>query len=108
MFDALVNRLLLAHADAAIVHTKMFGLPAIKVNGKLCAVLEGTSLVCRLSPKTHTIALSLPGAHLFQPYKERPPMKEWIVIPFANEKEWARFASRACEYILTLVKASRA
>lgn len=68
LFDALPNRLLLIHKDAAITHVKMFGLPAIKVNGKLCAMLYDASLVCRLPEESRFAALKLPGVHVFQPY----------------------------------------
>lgn len=99
-FDALVNRLLATHRDATIVHAKMFGLPCIKVNGKVCAVLHDTSLVCRLPEGARAKALARSGARLFQPHPSRPPMREWVAIPSTHENEWARFVGEACEYTI--------
>lgn len=45
----------------------MFGMPCLKARGKAFAGLWGDAMVVKVSSDDHAAALSLKGAHLFDP-----------------------------------------
>jgi hypothetical protein len=78
--------------------SKMFGMPCLKdPDGKAFAGLHQGQLVVRLARDCaqHAEALTLDGAHLFQPMADRPAMKDWICLPEAEHERWAEFAVAA-------------
>jgi hypothetical protein len=92
----------LAESDGA-VSSQMFGMPALKIGGKAFAGLLTDAIVFKLTGEAHTRALALPDAKLFEPMTGRP-MKEWVVVPVINSKEWPALAREAMEYCATLKK----
>ncbi|MFO0594712.1 MAG: hypothetical protein U0228_05395 [Myxococcaceae bacterium] len=75
----------------------MFGMPALKLNGKAFGGLFGNSAVLKLRGEVHATALGLKGAELFDPSGMGRPMKEWVVVPFAHRAKWAELAGVALE-----------
>lgn len=78
--------------------SSMFGKPTLKdAAGKAFACLLNDELACRLGKDTdlHATALSLAGAHLFDPSGRDRPMKDWVSIPNAYSDQWATFAAAA-------------
>ena len=50
-------------------------------------------MVVKLTDKdAHAEALALDGAHLFDPGERGRPMKEWVVVPQAHERQWPQLA----------------
>ena len=91
-FDALVDEL---KNELDIVGASMFGMPSIKRRGgKAFAGLYGDDMVFKLVGDTHTTALALGGAHLFEPMAGRP-MKAWVQVPPTHETQWADLARKA-------------
>lgn len=91
-FDALVDELKI---ELDIVGASMFGMPSIKRRGgKAFAGLYGDDMVFKLAGDTHTTALALEGAHLFEPMAGRP-MKAWVQVPPTHETQWADLARKA-------------
>jgi hypothetical protein len=78
---------------------QMMGMPAIKRSGKMIggfAQSEGAMVFKLTDAKQREAALALKGAHLFDPSGgRRAPMKEWVVVPTAHAKQWAKLANRA-------------
>jgi len=70
---------------------KMFGYPAVFVNGNMFAGLFRDSLVLRLGEADRQAFLELPGATPFKPMGRR--MKEWVVAPAAMVKSPARLGA---------------
>lgn len=76
---------------------KMFGMPILKVRNKAFAGNHGGDMVFKLTGAHHARALTIPGAHLFDPMGGRP-MKEWVVVPADQAAEWPELAQAALEY----------
>jgi hypothetical protein len=90
--------------EEGVVSSQMFGMPCLKVNGKAFAGLhKGEVMVFKLTDMAHKEALSLSGAHLFDPGMGRP-MKEWVVVPVEYKDKWQHFAKEAKAYVEKLKK----
>ena len=79
--------------------TKMMGMPALKVKGKLFAGVWGDAMNFKLTGAQHAAALKLKGAELFDPSGVGRAMKEWVVVPLAHAKRWQEFAEAARGYV---------
>jgi len=89
---------LATHLPTPVTVGAMFGKPTLKdPAGKAFACLFNGDLACRLVRDTdpYTTALSLPGAHLFDPSARDRPMKDWVVIPATHSSRWPEFATAA-------------
>ncbi len=89
--------------DPDVVLGKMFGMPILKIGRKAFAGDWQGSMVFKLSGDSHSRALKLAGAELFDPGMGRP-MKEWVVVPKSQSEQWPSFALAALEYVETLTK----
>jgi TfoX/Sxy family transcriptional regulator of competence genes len=74
LFDEVAPR------DAPAERRRMFGYPAVFVNGNMFAGLHEEHLVMRLPDELRSEFLTLPGAVPFEPMPGRP-MKEYVVAP---------------------------
>jgi len=97
LFDTIAEEF--TSADAGIAKSKMFGMPCLKVRGKMFAGCWRDAMVFKLQGDNHKKALALAGAHLFDPSNMNRPMKEWVVVPYASKSKWRTFAQRALEYV---------
>lgn len=79
--------------------SQMFGKPCFKINGKAFISFFQNEMVFKLMGDVHSRALSLEGAHLFDPSGKGRAMKEWVQVPFNHKKEWQRLAEKALEYV---------
>jgi len=95
-YEAVVDELL---ATTPATTSKMFGMRCLKINGKAFAGLHHDAMVFKLSGSTHSEALGLPGAHLFDPSHEGRPMKEWVEVPVQHASRWIVFAREALKYV---------
>lgn len=81
--------------QADLQRASMFGMPsARRRGGKAFAGIYGTDLVLKLDGPAHAEALTLSGAHLFEPMAGRP-MKQWVVVPAAHRDRWLELAREA-------------
>ena len=89
----------LAARNADVQLGQMMGMPAIKRSGKMIGGFsrgEGAMVFKLPDAKQREAALVLKGAHLFDPSGgRRKPMQEWVVVPAAHAKEWAKLAKQA-------------
>ena len=95
-YDELVDDLCARNDD--VEPSQMMGMPCVKRGGKMVAGFSARAegMVFKLpDPDAHTRALTLVGAHLFDPGGKGRPFKEWVVVPFAHEAEWESFAHEA-------------
>jgi hypothetical protein len=46
-------------------------------------------------PGTHARALTVPGAHLFDPSGRGQPFRQWVVLPPEQAAEWEPLAAEA-------------
>ena len=96
-YEAVVSEMV---ATTPTTSGKMFGMPCLKnSNGKAFAgFFEGT-MVFKLGGTSHTEALALSGAKLFDPSERGRPMKEWVVVPVEHGSRWLKFARDAFDYV---------
>ena len=96
-YDEIADDLAARSDDVAL--GQMMGMPAIKRSGKMIggfAQSEGAIVFKLTDAKQREAALALKGAHLFDPSGgRRAPMKEWVVVPLAHAKQWAKLAEQA-------------
>ena len=83
---------LIEHAQSVhpgVITGQMFGMPCLKLEGKALGGKWRDDIVFKLSLEHATEALTLPEAHVFEPM-EGHAMKQWIVVPRALSREYAR------------------
>ncbi|MEL6593041.1 MAG: hypothetical protein AAFQ68_23275 [Bacteroidota bacterium] len=81
------------------VKSQLFGKPCYKINGKAFVCFFEQEMVFKLSGDDHQGALSLDGAHLFDPSRKGRPMKEWVQLAFDYQDHWSGFAEAAAAYV---------
>jgi hypothetical protein len=85
----------LVHRHAHVKAKKMFGMDGFTANGRAAGGLTGEDMVFKLTDSAaREQALSLAGAHLFEPMEGRA-MKEWVVVPKAHADRWSELAELA-------------
>ena len=93
-FDEIADDAVARNGDVEL--SQMMGMPALKRGGKLWVGFWKGEMVFKLvDPAERDAALALDGAHLFDPGERGRPMKEWVSVPPAHEREWAKLAERA-------------
>jgi len=91
-FTALLEEL---SANRDVVKASMFGMPGIKRRGgKAFCGLYGEDMIFKLAGEDHARALSLQGAHLFEPMAGRP-MKAWVQVPPEHQSQYGALARAA-------------
>ncbi len=76
--------------------SKVFGMPCLKRSGRVIAGFTRGAMVFKLTdPDTHTRALAVPGAHLFDPSGRGEHFRQWVVVPAAQSDEWEALAYEA-------------
>ena len=68
--------------------SQMFGKPCFKIYGKAFTSFFQESMVFKLTGESHSEALSLDGAQLFDPSGKGRPMKEWVQVPYDYSESW--------------------
>ena len=86
-------------AIAEAVQSQMFGKPCFKIGGKAFVCFFQDCMVFKLVGDTHSAALSLNGAKLFDPSGKGRAMKEWVQIPIDHSEKWPEFTRSALEYV---------
>jgi len=77
----------------------LFGKPCFKLNKKAFICFFKNEMVFKLLDKTHSEALSLDGAQLFDPSGKNRPMKQWVQVPFDYKDMWLEFAKASADAI---------
>jgi hypothetical protein len=86
-------------ATCGAVQGQMFGMPCLKREGKAFAGSYRGAMVFKLRGEAHTQALTLAGAHLFDPSGRDRPMKEWVVVPAAHAARWRELGRAAFDAV---------
>lgn len=90
-----------------VATSKWFGMPCLKVDGKVFAALWAGDMAFKLTGEAHAQALQVEGAHLFDPRGKGHPMKEWVQIPAGQSSTWSHFARLACQYVAGAAQAQK-
>jgi len=78
--------------------SSVFGMPCLKRSGRVVAGFTRTEggMVFKLTdPEVHARALSVPGAHLFDPSGRGEQFRHWVVLPVSAADEWESLAYEA-------------
>ena len=87
-YDDIVDAITAWHPECRA--SKIFGMACVKRSGRVVFGLTRKGMVFKLTdPEAHARALSLPGAHLFDPGESGSPFRAWVVVPAAHEGEVA-------------------
>src|SRR5690242_11697379 len=87
-------------ATSPAFNSQMFGMPCLKnSNGKAFAGFYQGAMTFKLGAPTHSEALALSGAHLFDPSGMGRPMKEWVEVPSEHASRWLELAREAMRYV---------
>jgi hypothetical protein len=93
-FDDICDALTTWHPE--VKASKVFGMPCLKRSGRVIAGFSRTGMVFKLTdPDAHKRALSLPGAHLFDPSGRGEAFRQWVVVPPEQAAEWEALAYEA-------------
>ena len=76
---------------------RMMSSRGIVRNGKVFAFLWNEDMVFRLGKAFDPAGLKVETWRYLNPFKDRPPMKGWFVIPPAGMARWERLARAALE-----------
>ena len=89
-------------AGSGAVAGRMFGHPALKLNGKVFACEFYGAMAFRLGRATtvHGEALMLPGAVLFDPSRRDQPFKDWVEVPAGAGDQWPMLAMAALDHLV--------
>jgi len=108
--DALIERFARATAELPSIESrKMFGYPAIFLNGNMVAGLFQDTMIVRLNARDRETLAAIRGAAPFEPMPGRP-MREYMVLPAsvvdapAQTREWL---DRACGFVATLPRKAK-
>jgi hypothetical protein len=104
-FDNLATSL----ESAGIKKSNMFGMPVLKLGNKPICGLDSEGINFKLLSDGAEMkdALSLDGAHLFQPTmkgKKGPIMKQWVVVPFKHSEKYLDLAYASIEFVESEMK----
>lgn len=78
--------------------SQMFGMPVIKAGDKVFAGTYGDAMTFKLAPEDLAAARRLKGVEPFEPMPGRA-MKEWVLVPLAHARLWAKLAEQAFDYL---------
>jgi hypothetical protein len=95
-YEAVVSEMT---ATSPTTSGKMFGMPCLKNNAKAFAGFFQDAMVFKLGGASHSEALALSGARVFDPSERGRPMKEWVVVPNEHVSRWLEFARDAFNYV---------
>ncbi len=76
-----------------------FGALALKVHGKIFAMLSGGKLVLKLPRQRVDALVAANAGERFDPRRDGRVMKEWIVIESTSVEEWLALAQEALAFV---------
>lgn len=99
-FDSIAEMLTLMHHD--VERGKMMSSPGIKCNGKVFAFLSKDEMGFRLGQEFDPDSFGLEHHKPLGPFKTKPPLKDWYVVPESEMEHWTSLANAAVEFTRTL------
>ena len=78
---------------------KMMRAPALKVNGKVFCFFYEEKMGFKLGKETDITRPELKEAEYLSPFKYKPPMKNWFILPFISIEQWEHLAEEALERV---------
>lgn len=82
-----------------VTEGKMMSSQAIKRGGKVFAFFHHEQMGFKLGKDADPERPELVGATYLSPFKHKPPMKAWFVVPFTSVEVWEQLAEEAMEKV---------
>ena len=92
-FNDIAERMSLQHPHVG--RGKMMSSPGIQYRGKNVAFFWDGRMVFRLGKGFDIEALGVSEWDFLNPFKEKPPMKGWYVVPPSGQDHWPVLAEAA-------------
>lgn len=92
-FEQIQNELETSYQGVA--SGNMMRSPAITYRSKVFAFFHQDEMGFKLGEKAPEFIKMYPGSRYLNPFKNRPPMKGWLVVPAEYQKEWKVLAEAA-------------
>ena len=93
--------------DHHITKGKMMSAPGIKYKNKIFAFYYNKEMIFRLGsdfdPKEHNVK----NWRLFNPFKNKAPMKNWFQIPYSEKLRWGKLAKEALKVLTEELRSSK-
>lgn len=93
-FDRLAEQFL---TNPRVQRGRMFGTTALKLSGKVFAMLVKGNLVVKLSASEAGDLVDAGVATFFDPGHGRP-MRQWVAMPATHAPRWRRLAEQARDH----------
>jgi len=77
----------------------MMRADALKVNGKVFCFFHEENMTFKLGKGVDMDRPELAEATFLSPFKHKPPMKAWLIIPFTTPDMWKALAEEAMEKV---------
>ena len=75
----------------------MMHSPAITYRSKVFAFFYANEMAFKLDQKAADYMEKYPGSRFLNPFKNKPPMKGWLILPLEYHKDWTSLAVAAYE-----------
>lgn len=78
-----------------VTRGKMMHSPGIKSNNKVFAFYHEEAMIFKLGKRTDSFLTQYPESSYLNPFKQKPPMKGWLVVPSKYAGHWRTLAKEA-------------
>ncbi len=82
----------------------MMRSPALSFQKKVFAFYWNKQMVFKLDHQAGLQMENFPGSSFLNPFKNKPPMKGWLVVPATHHKDWKLLTEMAYENICSVTK----
>lgn len=93
-FDFIADRL---SSQIGVARGKMMSSPGLKCKGKVFAFYHKEQMGFKLGKDFDPEAFGIDTWSYLSPFKQKPPMKAWFLIPFSEKEQWEKLANLALE-----------
>lgn len=95
LFNAIIDEL--STKNVSVEAGKMMSSPGIKYKNKVFAFYYGDQMVFRLGKDFDPETKGISQFSYLSPFKNKPPMKGWVEVPFTHHQKWPYLAGLALE-----------
>lgn len=97
LYESIADQLVSSHLD--ITHGKMMTAPGLKYRNKVFAFFYEGEMTFKLGKGFEPGDYGLHEVRFLSPFKNKPPMKAWIIVSDLDHDKWAELAELALEKI---------
>ena len=97
LFNEIVEKM--ASENKNVEAGKMMSSPGIKYKNKVFAFYYDKQMGFKLGKEFNPDEFKLKDYKFLSPFKNKPPMKAWFVIPYSENKKWKVLAEEALKVI---------